>query len=287
MSWPGNHSDCPLLLMDAPPRLRPGYWRRLYSSVRDFNLTGAIVLASAALAAVSYCILLAIASPEPVPVLFAFPSGASWITTRETQQSTGCFRLDFSCSGKVVNAWITLATNGGFEVLANGDACSQFFFWRRTRPFQTSLSEEGQKLDPAHAAMAANFPREYQWKDHDNAELPIWVDLTSYLHPGRNALCIEVENNGTVPAMILSGEVQLDTGEKIPIRSGAQWVAEPVPKRLPQNSWSRASTPVADWNHARELPWERLFWRLIPKGVFGTVHRETDTLGYSRRHYLD
>ena len=248
--------------------LAQSYWRRLYSTVRNFNRSGSIVLASAALAAMSYCILLYLAPPEPVPVPFAFPSGASWITTVESQQSTGCFRLDLSFSSKVVNAWITLATNGGFEFLANGDACSQFFFWRRTRPFQTSLSEEGQKLNPADAAMSVNYPREYQWKDHDNAELPIWIDVTSYLRPGRNTLCVEVENSGTTPALILSGEVQLDTGEKIPIRSGTQWVAEPVPKKLPQNSWALASTPVADWNHARELPWKRLFWRLVPKGVF-------------------
>ena len=49
-----------------------------------------------------------VAPPEPVPQRFAFPQNASWITTASVQQSTGCFRLDLSIPGTIVNAWITL-----------------------------------------------------------------------------------------------------------------------------------------------------------------------------------
>jgi hypothetical protein len=268
MSSPNNHPENirPLLLMDAP---RPGYWHRLHSSIVQFRPAGEIILVAAALSAAIYCLLLWLAPPEPVPQPFSFPEDAHWITTPvANQQSTGCFRLDLSVPGKVVNAWISLATDGGFEVLANGRSCSAFYFWRRTTPFQTSLSQEGQKLNPVGASLAINYPREYQWKDHDNAELPIWVDLTSYLHPGHNALCVEVEDNANTPALILSGEIQLETGEKILIRSGAQWKAEPVPKDLPQYKWVSPLAPVTDWAGAREIPWQRSFWRLVPKGVF-------------------
>jgi Dolichyl-phosphate-mannose-protein mannosyltransferase len=247
---------------------RHGRWRYLPKTILDCKLLGAIALASAALAAVIYCLLLVAAPPEPVPVPFTFPPDASWITTQETQQSTGCFRLDFSLAGKVVNAWIALATNGGYEVSANGENCAQYFFWNRTRPFQSSLSAEGQKLTPSDGVMEVNLSGAYQWKDHDSAGLPVWIDLTSHLHVGRNALCVEAEKSGTGAAMILCGEVELDTGQKIDLRSGAHWMGEPVPKKIPQNSWTLASTPDADWNHARELPWKRLFWRLVPKGVF-------------------
>jgi hypothetical protein len=247
---------------------RAACWHRLCRAAHDPGQVRSIVLASAALAAVVYCILLAVYPREPVPEPFAFPDDATWITTASKQESTGCFRLDLTFPGKVVNAWIALATNGGFDVTANGNGCAQFFLWRRTRPFQTSLSEEGQKLNPEDAAMSVNFPREYQWADHDNAELPIWIDLTPYLHAGHNAICIEVESNGITPALILSGEVQLTTGERIPIRSGTQWAAEPVPRRLPEGAWTSAYPLVPDWDRARMLPWKRSFWRLVPQGVF-------------------
>jgi len=251
---------------DLPPKV--GSWSRLCAAVFDFKLLGLICLAAAALAAVSYCLLVALLPPEPVPTPFSFPAESAWITTSSKNQSTGCFRLDFTLSGEVINAWVALSTNGTYEVLANGDSVSQFFLWRRTRSFQTSLAEEGQKLSPAGAAMGVNYPREYQWKDHDDAELPIWIDLTTHLHAGHNVLGVEVESNGNTPALILAGEAELDTGEKVPLRSNSQWVAEPVPKRLPQNSWMETMTPTADWNHARELPWRRSFWRVVPTGVF-------------------
>src|SRR5262249_18961800 len=129
-------------------------------------------------------------------------------------------------------------------------------------------SEAGQRLNSSDEAISIVYPREYQWSSHDTAELPIWFDLTPVLHPGLNALCVEVENPGTMPALILSGEALLDTGERIPIRSGPEWVAEPVPNVLPQYAWTQVEFPVLNWNHARALRWKRDFWRLVPEGVY-------------------
>lgn len=266
---PQSHLESPLLLMDAAPPLRPGYWRRLGRAALDLGLWRSIVLASAALAAVVYCLLHALAPPEPVPEPFVFPNNASWVTTTATQQSGGCFRLDLYVPSKFVNAWITLATNGGFEVAANGSSCARFLLWRRTYSFQTSLTEGGQRLNTEDPAITLTFPRAYQWSDHDNAELPIWVDLTPFLHLGHNALCVEVETSTTTPALILAGEVTLNTGEKIPIRSSAAWVAEPVPKAVTEEySWLYPETPISSWSYARELPWRRDFWRLVPPGAY-------------------
>jgi hypothetical protein len=227
-----------------------------------------VFLFSAALAAIAYCLLNAIAPPEPVPQAFSFDTAASWISTNVTTQSCGCFRFDLQVPGKIKNAWIALATNGGYEVVVNGKEKAVLFLWRRTHPFQTSLSEAGQKLLIGDPAMAASYPREYQWKDHDNGELPTFLDLTPDLHPGRNALCVEIETGGTTPALILSGEVILESGEKIPIRSSADWKAEPVPGTLPQDRWTSPEFPVSDWAQARTLLWQRRFWRFVPEGVY-------------------
>ena len=227
-----------------------------------------VALCSAAVAAAGYCLLMALAPPEPVPKRFAFPKDASWIATTSTQQSCGCFRLDLSIPDKIVNAWITLASSGGFEVFVNGHASARNYVGSPVSPYQEGLSSFGQKLTTEDPAISINYPREYQWEHHDTAELPTWIDLTNALSPGHNALCVEVESTGAVPAMIVSGEVELSTGERIPIRSGSDWAAEPVPTRLPQYAWTESGTPVLDWHRARLVDLHRKFWRLVPKDIF-------------------
>jgi hypothetical protein len=237
-------------------------WGRVRIHIRP------VAFCSAAVAAACYCLLMAVAPPEPVPHRFAFPKNASWIATTATQQSTACFRLDLSIPDKIVNAWITLTSSGGFEVIANGHSFAREYVGSPVSPYQQGLSELGQKLTTADPAISINYPREYQWAHHDSTELPTWIDLTNILSPGHNALCVEVETSGAVPAMIVSGEVQLSTGERIPIRSGPDWMAEPVPTKFPQYGWTNAATPVLDWHRARVLDWHGKFWRLVPREVF-------------------
>ncbi len=225
-----------------------------------------VFLASAAMASMTYCFLVAAAPPEPVPQPFSM-SGARWITTQTTQQACGCFRLDLSLPAKVVNAWISVASNGGYEIRVNGVLCAQCPLLMTPRPFQAELSEAGQKLTPSRAAIENRYPH-YQWSDHDNAELPIWIDLTPVLRLGPNALCVEVESSDKTPSLILSGEVLLKTGERIPIHSGTNWNAEPVSKTVPQEDWTSPRVSVLDWNHAKAFPWQRMFWRLVPAGAY-------------------
>jgi hypothetical protein len=233
----------------------------------SFIRLNTVALASAALAAVAYCILLALSPPEPVPQPFPFDPSASWISTKATHQSTGCYRLEVSIPARVTNGWIAVSAHGGFEVLANGKRCAQMFVSRPPRAFQYGLSETGQRLSSVGAVISFLYPQ-YQWSQNDSAELPTWVDLTSALHPGRNALCVEVESSDDTPAFIVSGELLLETGEKIPIRSDSEWAAESVPRTTVQDDWTGTQFRDLDWDHARVLAWNRRFWRLVPTGTY-------------------
>jgi hypothetical protein len=242
-------------------------WRNAWRRSLRFR---SVLLTAAAVASTLYCILRITAPPELVPKLFTFDPAASWITTNNNHQSMGCFRLDLEIPSKIKNAWIAIASNGGYEVLTNGNETAHLFLLSPTHPFQKGLSELGQRLNPESPAIAVNFPREYQWHHHDNAELPTKLDLTPDLHAGHNTLCVQVETNGTDPALILSGEVLLETGERLAIRTNAEWHAEPVPKRSPQDHWTLPNFPVEDWHTARTLSWKRFFWTLVPEGVYET-----------------
>src|SRR5258708_19953925 len=85
----------------------------------SFRRLHSVALASAALAAVAYCILLASYPPEPVPQPFAFDPLASWISTTTTHQATGCFRLHLLIPANVVNPSIPLAPHRRFEFLSH------------------------------------------------------------------------------------------------------------------------------------------------------------------------
>ncbi|MFY9988036.1 MAG: glycosyltransferase family 39 protein [Chthoniobacterales bacterium] len=229
-----------------------------------------IIVTAVAVASVLFCVLWIVAPPESVPKPFAFDPAASWITKNGSQQSMACFRLDLDIPSKIENAWLAIASNGGYEVLTNGVQSAHLYLLSPTHPFQDGLSEFGQRFNARAPAVAVDFPREYEWHHHDNAELPTKVNLTSTLHPGHNALCVQVETNGTQPAMILSGEILLATGERIPIRSDTGWRAASVPQRIPQDRWTLPNFPVSDWDRAEALSWKRSFWTLVPDGVYET-----------------
>jgi hypothetical protein len=226
------------------------------------------LLAAAALAATLYCLCWTWFKPEQTLTRFHFHPAAGWISTQCDQQATGCFRLDLNLPGTVVNAYITIASNGGFEVTANGVPCGQSFLWRPTRPFQNGLSETGQRLYSKDIALAVNYPREYQWSDHDNAALPVWIDLRPLLRPGPNALCVEVEARSLCPAFIVQGEIELASGDRIPIRSDETWRAEPVPTTVPQEAWTSAMQSVRDWHSARPLDWSTPAWRTVSASLY-------------------
>lgn len=228
------------------------------------------VLSASALAATLYCLFWAWFKPEQTLNRFHFSPDAHWITTQCNRQATGCFRLDLNLPGTVVNAYITIAANGGFEVITNGTVCGQFFLWGPTRPFQTGLSEAGQRLYPEDPAIALNFPREYQWGDHYNAALPVWIDLRPGLNTGLNALCVEVESRTPQPALIVQGEVDLASGERILIRSDERWRAEPVPTTVPQDAWTRPDQSVRDWQSVCILNWNKPAWRTVSPGIYQT-----------------
>jgi hypothetical protein len=254
----------------SEPELQPGEIPQTLRTRPTFRRSYLFVAASfsLALAAVLYCVLRIVAPPEPVPKPFAFDQAARWITTDANDQACGCFRLDLNLPSHVRNAWVAIASDGGYELMINGDSCARFVLLSPTQPFQKGLSEVGQKLTPAEPAVSVNFPREHQWTHYENDKLPTFVDIASSLHPGRNTLCVEVENNDTTPAFILSGEVVLDTGQRIPIDSSSQWRASATPKSSYQYSWLYSEVSVADWKNADELTRGTSCLRVVPNGVF-------------------
>lgn len=197
------------------------------------------------------------------------PKHSYWIATHDQHQLAGCFRKDFAITQNIESAWLAVACEGGFELVANGNTVGGLSLWRPTRPFQNGLSEAGQRAYNGDSAMALNFPREYQWGLHANQSLPVWFDIRPHLRLGNNALALDVEARSPGGRLLVFGEVTLSDGTLIPLNSDSTWLAEPTPKGSTQYEWTRPELRPRDWEHAivRHPPPDPLL-RVIPDAAF-------------------
>lgn len=207
-------------------------------------------LCALAFAAAIWALSLALNPTEPIGREFQFPSDARWIRVRDDTQRTGCFQNKFFLPGEVRHAWLCIASEGGFEVIINGNPVGALSYWRATRPFQNGLTEAGQRSVTSSPAVAYNFPREYQWTGHQNHRSPIYFDIRPFLDPGQNTLCVETEGRWTGVAFCLTGEIELEDGTRFPLRSNEAWKGEPVPKGLGQRQWVTKYANLDHWEHA-------------------------------------
>ena len=194
-----------------------------------------------------------------------------WIAADDTPGYAASFRRRIDLSGSVKHAWIAVAARDGFEVMVNRNPVGRHYLWRPTRPFQTGMSEKGQRLTPTTAAMAMNFPREYQWSDSGSTRLPVFLDITCQLRAGKNVLCVDVESR-TAPAMLLlAGEIVLHSGEIVRIETNADWRAETTPPGLAELHWSEPNYDDSQWGYATRVsaPRTRQFSSFPPQ-IFST-----------------
>ena len=200
------------------------------------------------------------------------PKDAQWIVTQDEGQYTGCFRKELDLNSDVRSAWLGVVSEGGFELLCNGDPVGAQTYWRPTRPFQNGLSASGQRVLKQEPMIAYNFPREYQWSGHNNAKIIIFFDLRPYLKKGKNVLAIEAEARRVKPAVIAFGGINLKNGEKLNVVTDSSWKAEPVPRKVKQGFWTKSKVSVAHWKHAgvKRSP-VRSFVSCVPPALFENV----------------
>jgi hypothetical protein len=214
-------------------------------------------VAGLALAVVAAGLLLGLAIGHwrysPGPFLRRMTMQGEWIRASGAPGYAGYFRRHVSLPGPVKHAWVAVAPMEGFEICVNRNPSGRFYLWRPTRPFQTGLSEGGQAFIPSPAALALNFPREYQWSAHRNDWLPVYLDITPQLKPGANVITVEVESR-RAPAMFrLDGEIELWSGERIRIDSDTAWKAEPVPPFDARHDWTDPGYSDLAWRPAVDV----------------------------------
>jgi hypothetical protein len=188
-----------------------------------------------------------VARTEPLRPL---EMSGQWIQTPDEEAYGGHFRREFRLPGHVRNAWLAIGACDGFEVTVNGAPAGCLYVWRPTRPFQYTLSERGQRVSFPTVALALNVAREYQWEVHRHYLLPTFLDLTPYLHLGKNVICVEIEARRPPAKVRFDGAIELVSGESIKLASGTGWLAEPLPPDYQNLDWRGIDYRSLGWRHA-------------------------------------
>ncbi|MFK7734383.1 MAG: glycosyltransferase family 39 protein [Pirellulaceae bacterium] len=202
---------------------------------------------------------------------YRFPETAQWITPRGDRMAGANFRLDFRLPpAKIARAWIAVAADNGFEVTVNANPAGRWALYRATREFQNGHSEFGQRLRYEPGALRLNYPREYQWGDNKNWQMPMFLDITRYLQAGtRNTLALSAQARHSNPQIILTGEILLENGQRIPINTHAGWKACFVPPGASDREWAEVAYSAVDWPQAMQGPGhDESMWRVPPYGIF-------------------
>lgn len=202
---------------------------------------------------------------------YEFPDSAQWIGPQGDAQASAGFRTDFILPPKkIARAWVAISADNGFEVLVNSNTVGRWTLYRATRTFQSGHLEYGQKLRFQPTALGLSFPREYQWDDNKNYQIPTFLDITRYLIEGeKNALVVLAQARHANPSFVLTGEIIFESGERIELNSNNAWKSCHVPPGASENEWVYRDYPIDNLPQAKlvEPPLGNL-WRVAPPGIY-------------------
>lgn len=175
---------------------------------------------------------------------------AAWIAAPGEPAGKASFRQTVMLPGEPRNAWLAIAGEDSFELSVNGRTVSTLPLMRATSPFQKSLSEPGQQVIGGPAMLPRQRSREFQWSGFRSWRVPVFVDLTRFLRPGKNVVCIGVESRTTSARLCVEGEIQMRSGESIRLRSDRDWRATAFPLHQSGQEWTEPAYPDENWAHA-------------------------------------
>ncbi len=178
------------------------------------------------------------------------PDNAHWITTQENTQYTGYFRKEILLNADVKSAYIAVMSDGGYELLCNGNPVGAQTYWRPTRTFQNGLSHSGQRISGLTPIIAYNFPREYQWSGHRYDQTVTLYDIRAFLQKGKNVIAISAEGRKTQPTILAYGAINTRDNKSLTLQSDRSWKAEPVPQLVRQNDWATPTVDTSQWKQA-------------------------------------
>ncbi|MGH7435742.1 MAG: hypothetical protein ACRENE_08710, partial [Polyangiaceae bacterium] len=174
------------------------------------------------------------------------PMHGAWIASAGLEREVTQFRKTLVFGGAPRSAWIAVAADEGFELVVNGVSAGGVPVAHTSRPFQTGLTERGQRIGVPDPTIDLVFPYDYQWLGERSYLLPTFFDVGPLLRSGRNAVCVEVEARAPPARVLVDGEVVLWSGEHVSLASDESYRAKATPPEDGRH-WTEALYDDLDW----------------------------------------
>ena len=220
----------------------------------------------------------------PTTERVAWSPEAQWIAPAEPAYRF-YVRRTFYVADTVQGAWLRLSADDDFILYVNGRAIAkERNVLYNSLGLASRLSEPFQRLNDSVAYRS----RGYDWIQLSNAKdwkLTTYIDLTSYLQPGKNTIAVETQKSRKNPRVVVEGAVYpLSKSPPINLTTGATpWLVSTLNEAHQGKPWFDLDFPDQSWPEAkaigsvREATYSRVSQNLFDRLLRGNWITGTET----------
>lgn len=176
-------------------------------------------------------------------------SSTQWLVAEKPSHQL-YIRKTFQLSEQPQAAWLQISGDQLFKCYVNGTLVVQ----ESPNLFESiadqSIAGVEQRLNNGLPYRLQEDPANYQTTRPNNWKLVLYVDLTGYLQPGRNAIAVVVEESQMHPRLAMQGVVYPtpDRSQSLGLTTGAtEWKASTMVDNWQQLQWFDRDFPDQDW----------------------------------------
>ncbi len=187
-------------------------------------------------------------------------------------------RRTFYIPDAVQAGWLRLSADNDFILYVNGQRVAQEVnVIKNSLGLATLLSERFQRFNDSRPY---RFFGNHEWLHVSNPKdwmLTTYIDLTSYLQPGKNVIAIEFQKSRKNPRVVVEGAVYpVQEAAPIDLSTGATpWLISTVAQTRQQTFWFDPDFPDPSWSEAkvigpvREATYSRLSQHIFDRPLQG------------------
>jgi hypothetical protein len=213
--------------------------------------------------------------PAPIDRV-AWAAAAQWIGPQEPSYSFYARRTLYLPS-LAQAAWLRLSADNDFILYVNGENVAQeVSSINNSLGFASKLSEALQSLND-RVDYRVNGGAFYALSNSKDWKLTPYIDLTAYLHAGKNTIALAIQKNRQTPRLVVEGTVYpTQAGEPIHLDTGAtSWQVSTLSENRQGLRWFDPDFPDQHWSEAkviapvREATYSRLSQHLFDRLLQG------------------
>lgn len=190
----------------------------------------------------------------PIPIeRVVWSSEAQWIAPQQPSYRFYA-RQTFYIGDRVEGGWIRISADNDFILYVNGQSIArETSIINNSLGIASKLSDKSQQINDSLAYRSNNEPQLLLSNTQD-WRVAVYVDLTNYLHAGKNVIALEVQKSRENPRVALEGEVYSVPSVPIKLTTGVTpWQYSVLSETRGKLQWFEPDFPAQDWAEAKVI----------------------------------